>query len=45
MNSPENTSELLPIIPKDTVLYYSNVDTNHADSNDTQGRYFIWLTI
>lgn len=43
VNSPENTSKSLPIIPNDEVLYYSNVDSNHTDSYETQGTF--WLTI
>lgn len=42
--SPENTSESLPIISKDAVLY-SNVDTNHTNSYEKQdiflGKLFI----
>jgi len=46
VNSPssENTSESLPIISKDAVLY-SNVDTNHTNSYEKQdiflGKLFI----
>jgi len=41
VNSPENTCESLPIIPNDAILYYSNVNTNHTDSNnETQGTFF-----
>jgi len=41
VNSPENTSESsLPIIPNNAILYYSNVNTNHTDSNnETQGTF------
>lgn len=41
VNSPENNSESLPIIPNDAILYFSNVNTNHTDSNnETQGTFF-----
>lgn len=41
VNSLKNTSESLLIIPHDSMLYNSNVDTyNHTDSNETQGTFF-----